>query len=407
MPDDPTETPESIEAEIESRKLVALHLQQSLYTLPDPTSDQQLAKRLADEQGILRDLERRLREAQSKQSQQVLPGQVELVPRGRLLGPSTTGFEIRTTLRMMPIPTGVYHLLNPETDPLVLIEVRNNSREVKTIVVRAYLEWLSAKAISTVEVNPRDKIVINLLPTLIPRKAASIKEAQRFMLHVIVAELDGKYERHNSYPVVCLARNSSFNSVRDPATGRSVDLTPYYGAWVTPHDDGVQQVIRRATEFVPSLKLWSLADDQKSVDKKVEALFSALKELGITYMNSTVNFGTAPGQATQHTKLPRECLSSRMANCMEGSLLFASMLEGCSLCPGLALVPGHAFVAWETCEGWGDWRFLETTLIGSDMFSTAREKGERQHELSSKAFGDKLVIHRISDLRKRGIWPMA
>ena len=35
--------------------------------------------------------------------------------------------------------------------------------------------------------------------------------------------------------LISLARTSSFNSVRRPETGEVIDLTRYYGAWVTPY----------------------------------------------------------------------------------------------------------------------------------------------------------------------------
>ena len=46
--------------------------------------------------------------------------------------------------------------------------------------------------------------------------------------------------------------------------------------------------------------------------------------------------------------LPRESLADKEANCINGTVLFASLLEGISMSPAIVLVPGHAFLAWET-----------------------------------------------------------
>jgi hypothetical protein len=35
-------------------------------------------------------------------------------------------------------------------------------------------------------------------------------------------------------------------------------------------------------------------------------------------------------------------------------------------------VPGHAFLAWETAEGSGQWDYVETTMIGSHDFAAAQ-----------------------------------
>jgi hypothetical protein len=51
------------------------------------------------------------------------------------------------------------------------------------------------------------------------------------------------------------------------------------------------------------------------------------------------------------------------------------VLEAASLSPGLVLVPGHAFLAWETIEGSGEWDYLETTMIGSHPFEAAQATG--------------------------------
>ena len=45
------------------------------------------------------------------------------------LGPETTGLRVVTTIRLQPIPTGVYHLLDPKTDPLLTVAVKNESHE--------------------------------------------------------------------------------------------------------------------------------------------------------------------------------------------------------------------------------------------------------------------------------------
>ena len=52
----------------------------------------------------------------------------------------------------------------------------------------------------------------------------------------------------------------------------------------------------------------------------------------------------------------------------------ASLLEAASLQPAIVLVPGHAFVAWETWEGTDEWDYLETTMIASHDFEAARQR---------------------------------
>ncbi len=84
----------------------------------------------------------------------------------------------------------------------------------------------------------------------------------------------------------------------------------------------------------------------------------------------------------------------------------ASMIEGVSLNPGIVLVRGHAFVAWEAWQGSNEWRFLETTMIGTNSFQDACESGQRQYEQYAKFNRDRIKLHSLRELRTRGIWPM-
>src|SRR3954471_17392802 len=48
-------------------------------------------------------------------------------PVGALLGAETTGLEATTALGLQPVPTGIYHVLDPATDPLLTVTVKNES----------------------------------------------------------------------------------------------------------------------------------------------------------------------------------------------------------------------------------------------------------------------------------------
>ena len=135
-------------------------------------------------------------------------------------------------------------------------------------------------------------------------------------------------------------------------------------------------------------------------------MYRALRECGLAYINSVADYGAAPGTVTQRARLPRESLAHKSANCVDGTLLFASALEGASLSPALLFVPGHALVGWESDDGAGDWQFLETTMIGTHDFTAAAASGQKQYEQAQEYYPETLRLHRVADLRARGIWPM-
>ena len=402
---------ETLDQEIEQQTSLVRGLMAGLYARIDSAPDESPLAELAQAKKTLRELQLR-RDAGRAESEKLEAGPKKSM--GVLLGPETTGLRVITTIRLQPIPTGVYHLLDPETDPLLTVTVKNESREPRRVCVTAFIEGLSARAIKTVELGRMDKgQTINLLPSLIPEQARRITEVQRCTLHVEVVDLDKKVESHDTHSLVLLARNSSFNSVVDPETGRPRDLTKYYAAWVTPHVEPIQALVRKAAEKVPGRRIWGYQGrpDPEATATQVKAIFDTLNEAGIAYIDSVIDFGAGPGQVTQRTRLPRESLRHRSANCIDGTVLFASLLESASLHAAIVLVPGHAFVAWETWRGSDEWDYLETTLISSQDFEAARQRARTLYQrfADEDLSGDDGPIPRVlklNDLRAQGIWPM-
>jgi hypothetical protein len=395
-----------LQREVDQQARFLQGLQMSIYSQVDPAGDTDLLAQLAQAEAKLEELRRTLAAALAEADEPQKSETRGSASRGRFLGEKTTGLRVEAKLQMDPLPTGAYHLMDPETDPLLTVNVENTSREIRRICVKSHLEGLSAQAVRTIEIEPRKQATFNLQPTLFPERARAITEIQRATLHVLVEDLDGKVERHDTYPINCLARTASFNAVRRPDTGEMLDLSHYYGAWVTPHADTVQERIRRAVELAPDRRMLGYQGDPDLVTGQVAALYQALRETEIVYVNSVIDYGASAGMTTQRTRLPRESIAMRSANCIDGTVLLASLMEGVSLNPAIVLVPGHAFVGWEVWHGSDEWRFLETTMIGSADFEAACQSGQRQHEQLSKFGRDKIKLHSLTDLRSRGIWPM-
>lgn len=318
----------------------------------------------------------------------------------------TPSLDASIELMMQSIPSGIYHLLDPQIDPLLVVTLRNKTQEFRRVRTTAAIIGVTIRAVKTIVLSPDQEVKIRLLPPLMLGRARELNKVQRAALYVEVIDLDGTYDFRSTYDVVLLSRNSSFNAVHRPGSMEWVDLTHYYGAWVTPYDERVRQVIRRAAELSPGGKLVGYQGGPDAVTPQVEALYKALQGVGIIYVNSILDFGAAPGQFTQWTRLPRESITSRTANVVESTVLFASLLEGSSISGALAFVPGHVFVGWETWHSSDVWRFLETTMIGSHSFEQACSVGQRQYDLAREHATKKLVFHKLNDLRARGIWPM-
>jgi hypothetical protein len=294
-----------------------------------------------------------------------------------LFGADTTGLEAQITLRMAQVPTALSHLLSPEQNPLVNCKVSNVSDKKRRLRITSYIEGYSAQAVETVELDAKSEYTFSELPTLFRERVEHINELTRATLNVLLEDLDGAVEIHKTVPIWLLARTTAPLAVKDPVTAEWQDLTHFLGAFVTPNAPSVMSFLRKVAAHHPDGQLVGYQGDETKVEPQVRAMFNALKtDAGITYVNSLVTFSPEEGAANQRVRLPRESLQDGEANCIDGTLLFASLLEAASLSPAIVLVPGHAFIAWETWKQKNQWRFLETTMIGKATFEEACRSAE-------------------------------
>jgi hypothetical protein len=165
-------------------------------------------------------------------------------PVGMMLGPETTGLRVETAIKLRPVPTGIYHLLDRETDPLLSVTITNLTNDARRLCVTSYIGGISDEDKKTIEFS-RSALgkpkTVHLLPDLLPDQRRRITEIQRATLHVKV-EIFGStmnqqtrtdtwsslIESHDTHSIILLSRNSAFNAVEDPETGTRRDLSRYY-----------------------------------------------------------------------------------------------------------------------------------------------------------------------------------
>jgi len=362
------------------QRLVVEKLQQEFFQLKDNSTSQDLFNELHQAEIRLAELEEMIKSSKDQSIQSGLLLNLETTgDPGMVLGLETTGLRAQVHLRLAQVPTAIYHLFNPQRNPLVRITVKNGPQDIRRLRVTSYIEGFSAKAVDTLEIEADGEELFDQLPTLFRKRIADLTELERASLNVMVEDLDTqKVELHASRSIWLLARTTAPLAVRDPMTGEWQDLTPYLGAFVTPNSPSLMKFLRQAAEIHPEKRLVGYQGDENDVEPQVKALYQSLKQNAeITYINSRISFTPEQGAANQRVRLPRESLGDKSANCIDGAVLFASLLEAISLSPALVIVPGHAFVAWETWKDAPDkWRYLETTMIGSHPFEESLRAGE-------------------------------
>jgi hypothetical protein len=403
--------PDNEDAAISKADLLDLNadverLRREVYSVPPGPSNAALLDELSE-------AEARLAQAKAPASRPdgVILSTASATPKN-LLSKDTTGLEVEVKLKMAQLPGAIVHLLDPEKYPLVEISARNVKADNKTRRVRVttFVEGYSAHVVDTLELpspDPKPPHIFRQLPTFYPDRLATVVELTRAVVNVCVEDLDGAIELQNTKPFWIAPRTTALLAVRDPATGASTDFTPYLGVYVTPNAPEIMTFLREGARLHPDHRLVGYQGEPiLGAGAQVRALYNALKSTAdITYINSVIAISTQNGVACQRVRLPRESLADKSANCIDGTVLFASLLEAASLNPAIVLVPGHAFLAWETWRKSGKFNYLETTMIGTHSFEEACTAGET---LAAKlTLSGKMTVHSLRQLRLDGIYPMA
>lgn len=113
---------------------------------------------------------------------------------------------------------------------------------------------------------------------------------------------------------------------------------------------------------------WGRANTREDVARDaLRSIFEEMAARGTTYNNI---LGTYFG-STQHIKRADEVLVTRSANCIDGSLLFASVLELVGMEPVVIYSTGHAYLGVRSGPGSPFVWPVETTMVGSGSFWSA------------------------------------
>ncbi len=151
----------------------------------------------------------------------------------------------------------------------------------------------------------------------------------------------------------------------EESDGEYTDMGWMFAAYVNENSPTVERVLKEAlaTQIVDSFAGYQ--KDPEGVVKELFAIWTALQNRGIKYSNITTTAGESESVYSQHVRFVDESVANEQANCVDGSVLFASILRKLGMRPFLAIVPGHMFMgAYLTADG--DQRVaIETTLIGT------------------------------------------
>ncbi len=146
--------------------------------------------------------------------------------------------------------------------------------------------------------------------------------------------------------------------------------------------------------------VWSRSNTREDVARDaLQAVFRTISQRGARYSN----IGRAYFDGWQRVRRPAETLEARAANCMDGSFLFASVLELIGMEPVILYDPGHAYVGVRASRGGSRVWAIETTGVGTvgaeEAYRIAQERLAKDTGTPDFAQTD------VVTMRDRGVLP--
>jgi hypothetical protein len=243
-------------------------------------------------------------------------------------------------------------------------------------------------------------------------------------LHIDIHSLHSPQEKRRLTEHIYLHTYNTAILAQVNAQGKIVDLTRTLAGWVTPYRPKIEQLLSRAIEDYKqdhSFPRYNISGTPQAITQgvraQVKAIFEVLKhQVTPHYVPSALTFQRDEQQIIQRVRLPSETLASGgSANCLDGTVLFASLLELASLYPAIVIIPGYAFVAWKPLPNAQRYECLETTFIRTHPFEVALQSANqrlteaRQKHDFSRPLYDPNGFARIIDIaqcRARDITPL-
>ncbi len=143
------------------------------------------------------------------------------------------------------------------------------------------------------------------------------------------------------------------------------DTTWLYAAYVNEDHPWVDGILKDAlaTGVVESFTGYQ-SQDPEEVMKQVYAVWRVCQNRGIRYSDISTVSAQKRSVVSQHVRFLDECMKNKQANCIDGTVMFASVLRKIGIQTHIVTIPNHAFLTFRPNKDADDEVGLETTLMG-------------------------------------------
>jgi hypothetical protein len=283
---------------------------------------------------------------------------------------------------------------------VVTVKISNPSDTDQRYRISVRVPGWSDQEIEILKVTSGTTRSLILAPTFLPRLYSN-REIVAATAQVKITDLAGNAVYDSTVPV-------RLRAVQDMFWGDHFKYAEFIASWVTPHDARVEQILTQAKELMPGRRLpgyedWkNVAGQEEETRLQARAIYIALQRHRLSYVKSSLTFGANPNMS-ERIRTPRESIQASSANCIDGSVLFASAFENLGMDTVIMLVPGHAYVGVRLAEGSDKYLYIDTAVTGRVPFEAAVNIAERGLARYQPSQMNRIAI---SQARQAGIYPI-
>jgi hypothetical protein len=282
----------------------------------------------------------------------------------------------------------------------VAVSINNPTADILRARIAVQVQGWSDEEIQIAQLPAGASKTYIFAPTFLPRFYANHEIAAATTL-VNVTDLNGQTLYVQTVPV-------KLRSSEDMFWGAKFQYAPFIASWITPHDERVEEILRKAKEFMPGRRLpgyepeKDAAGQEQMTYSEARSIYRALQEAGVSYVKSSMTLG-AHQDTSERVRMPESSLRDVSANCIDGVVMYASLFENLGMEPVVLLLPGHAYVGVRLSPKSEKYLYIETAITGRASFEESIASASRG--VASLKSNEQIRVS-VSDARNTGIFPM-
>jgi len=258
-----------------------------------------------------------------------------------------------------------------------------------------------------VAISPKDGAA-TLTPDL-PWNFDALRRMAQMRPQTFVATVTGDGKTVVQSTLLCSMHsvNEAVSRIFIASSGQWQDTSVCFAAFVNEDHPWINSVLQEAIAAGSVRAFTGYQNGPQAVLQQAQAIWDAVAARGLSYVNVATDSGTSPQVSTQYVRFLDQSVHDQGANCVDASVLFASILRRIGLRPVLLFRPGHCFTAFYDSADATHLVAFETTMLGNASFAAAAAEGGKELQATLPFLGTpQYSIVDIALCRQQGINPI-